>query len=75
MDSETNSKDISKLLAVGSSEDVLSEVLGILKKISSDFNTEPIPDVFDAVQRLYGGNFPGYRACNTGYHDFRHAVE
>jgi hypothetical protein len=70
----TNSKDISKLLAVGSSEDVLSEVLGILKRISSDFNTGPIPDVFDAVQRLYGGDFPGYRACNTGYHNFRHAI-
>jgi hypothetical protein len=27
------------------------------------------------VERLYSGNFPGYRACNTGYHDFRHAIE
>ena len=75
MDPTTNSKDISKLLAVGSSEEVLSEVLEILKRISSDFNTEPIRKVFDAVGRLYGGNFPGYKACNTGYHDFRHAIE
>jgi len=75
MDSTTNSKDISKLLAVGSSEDVLSEVLDILKRISSDFDTGPIRDVFDAVKRLYGGDFAGYRACNTGYHDFRHAIE
>mgnify|MGYP001812717163 CR=1 FL=1 len=75
MDPTTNSKDISKLLAVGSSEEVLSEVLEILKRISSDFNTEPIRKVFDAVERLYGGNFPGYKACNTGYHDFRHAIE
>jgi len=75
MDPTTNSKDISKLLAVGSSEEVLSEVLEILKRISSDFNTEPIRKVFDAVGRIYGGNFPGYKACNTGYHDFRHAIE
>ena len=75
MERTPNSKNISKLLVVGSSEEVLSEVLEILKRISSDFNTEPIRKVFDAVGRLYGGNFPGYKACNTGYHDFRHAIE
>jgi hypothetical protein len=75
MDPMTNSKEIYKLLAVGSSKDILSEVLEILKQISSDFNTEPILNVFDVVQRLYGGDFPGYRACNTGYHDLRHAIE
>jgi hypothetical protein len=75
MDPTTNPKDLYRLLAVGSSEEVLSEVLEILERISSDFNTEPILNVFDAVQRLYGGNFPGYRACNTGYHDLRHAIE
>jgi hypothetical protein len=75
MDSTLNSKDLYKLLAVGSSEEVLSEVLEILKRISSDFNTGPIRDVFEAVQRLYNGDFAGYRACNTGYHDLRHAVE
>lgn len=75
MERTPNSKNISKLLAVGSSKEVLSEVLEILKRISSDFNTEPIRKVFDAVERLYGGNFPGYKACNTGYHDFRHAIE
>jgi len=75
MEPTSNSKDIYRLLAVGSSEEVLSEVLEILKRISSDFNTEPIRKVFDAVERLYGGNFPGYKACNTGYHDFRHAIE
>jgi hypothetical protein len=75
MDPTTRSKDISTLLAVGSSEEVLNEVLEILKRISSDFNTEPILKVFTAAERLYSGNFPGYRACNTGYHDLRHAIE
>jgi len=75
MNPTSNSKDIYRLLAIGSSEEILSEVLEILKRISSDFNTEPIRKVFDAVERLYGGDFPGYKACNTGYHDFRHAIE
>ena len=71
----TQTKDISKLLAIGSSEDVLNEVLEILRRISSDFNTDPVRNVFHAAERLYSGNFPGYRECNTGYHDFRHAIE
>jgi hypothetical protein len=75
MDSTPNSKDLYKLLAVGSSKEVLNEVLEILKRISSDFNTGPVRDVFEAVERLYNGDFAGYRACNTGYHDLRHAVE
>jgi hypothetical protein len=75
MDPANNSKDISKLLAVGSSEDVLGEVLEILKRISVDFNTAPLADIFNATRRLYSGDFAGYRACNTGYHDFRHAIE
>ena len=75
MNPAVSSKDISKLLAIGSSEEILSEVLEILKRISSDFNTQPILNVFDMAQRLYGGKFSGYRACNTGYHDLRHAIE
>jgi hypothetical protein len=75
MNPTTKSKDISTLLAVGSSEEVLSEVLEILRMISSDFNTAPVRNVYNAAERLYSGNFSGYRACNTGYHDFRHAVE
>ena len=70
-----NFKDISALLAVGSPDRVLGEVLEILRLISSDFDTWPVRNVYDAAKRLYSGNFPGYRACNTGYHDFRHTIE
>ena len=75
MNPTTNSKDISTLLAVGSTEAVLNEVLEILRMISSDFDTAPVRNVYEAAERLYSGNFSGYRACTTGYHDFRHAVE
>jgi hypothetical protein len=29
---------------------------------------------FDAVRSLYAGEYPGYHACDTGYHDFKHTV-
>jgi hypothetical protein len=75
MDNTANSKDISKLLSFDSSDEVLHEVLEILSLISSDFNTKPVGDVFDAAERLYKGDFSGYSACNTGYHDLQHAVD
>jgi len=75
MNLTSNSIDRSKIFPVDSPDEVLSEVLIILRSIASDFNTAPVCNVFDAVTRLYRGEFPGYRACNTGYHDFRHAID
>jgi len=31
--------------------------------------------VFADVGRLYGGDFPGYHACETKYHDLQHILE
>ncbi len=75
MDITANSKGISKRFSFDSSDEVLHEVLEILGLMASDFTTAPVRDVFDAAERLYNGDFPGYSACNTGYHDFRHAMD
>jgi hypothetical protein len=75
MDMTVNSTDISKRFYFDSADEVLREVLKILRLISSGFNTKSVCEVFDAAERLYKGNFPGYSACNTGYHDFRHAID
>jgi hypothetical protein len=75
MDMTANSRGISKRFSFDSADEVLHEVLEILNLISSGFNTQPVGDVFDAAKRLYNGDFPGYSACNTGYHDFRHAID
>ena len=32
-------------------------------------------DIFDDVYSLYCGKFPGYKSCDTEYHDFRHVVD
>lgn len=31
--------------------------------------------VFDDVRDLYEGKYPGYRACDTDYHNFRHIMD
>lgn len=31
--------------------------------------------LFDDIGRLYSGEFPGYHACDTDYHDMRHILD
>jgi hypothetical protein len=75
MNRTASAQDLSKLFPVDAAENVVDEVLEILRRISPDLVTAPVCNAFEAAQRLYQGNFPGYKACNTGYHDFRHASE
>lgn len=35
----------------------------------------PLEHAFDDVVRLYRGEYPGYRACDTQYHDLQHICE
>lgn len=64
--------NLTKLFQPDTAEAVLHEVLVIVKLISANFDTVPVSDVFHATNRLYHGKYPGYRACNTDYHDFPH---
>jgi len=68
-----NRRRITDVFQIDSSETLGSEVIEILRLISPAFQIDSIRNVFNSVNDLYHGNFPGYRACNTGYHDFNHA--
>ena len=35
----------------------------------------PIREIFRDFLRLFQGQFPGYQACNTPYHDIRHTTD
>jgi hypothetical protein len=54
---------------------VLDEVLVILDLVSPGFNTAPVVAAFNMTIRLYQGKYPGYKACNTKYHDLRHTTD
>lgn len=53
---------------------VLMEILAILQRISPHFATESFTADYRVAERLYKGSYPGYRACNTDYHNFAHAM-
>ena len=58
---------------INSSEKLLKETIEILHLNLPSLQTDSIRCSFKAANDLYAGQFPGYRACNTGYHDLSHA--
>jgi hypothetical protein len=58
-----------------SPEAVLQEAIVILDLISPDFDAVPVDSAFKATVNLFNGKYPGYRACNTEYHDLHHTID
>jgi hypothetical protein len=56
-------------------EAVLGEVEAIFRLISPDVDTNPVASAFNMVTQVFKGHHPGYRACNTYYHDLRHTTD
>ncbi len=68
-------KQLSKLIQIDVPETVLEEGRIILLSISPDFNVAPVEAAFTKVLSLYRGTYPGYRACNTRFHDLHHTTD
>ncbi len=66
---------LSELVPMESPTAVLNEVQIILGLTSPDFDTAPVVEAFNMTVRLYQGKYPGYKACNTKYHDLRHTTD
>jgi hypothetical protein len=68
-------KQLSDLIPIDSPAAILEETHVILSMISKDYDTRLVDRVFRIVIDLFAGNYPGYRACNTEYHDLRHTTD
>ncbi len=62
------------MLQIDSPDALLKEAGTILHLMSPDFDMAPVNAVFGVTRRLFAGKYPGYRACNTRYHDFFHTA-
>jgi hypothetical protein len=56
-------------------QDVRAEVKKIILLVLNRFEFTQFEQVFDDILKLYEGNYPGYRRCNTSYHDFNHTLD
>ena len=59
----------------GNPHDVLVEVQKITSLISKQFDFNQVQQVFDDIIKLFNGTYPGYRQCNTMYHDLHHTMD
>jgi hypothetical protein len=51
------------------------EVVRIFRSLYSRNQAPMLSRAFDDVVRLYRGEFPGYTACDTEYHDLQHILD
>lgn len=58
-----------------SPQDVLDEVKKIVSLIFPRFDFTSVELVFGDILRLFQGQYPGYRACDTAYHDLKHTMD
>ncbi|MCP4669546.1 MAG: hypothetical protein GY849_24695, partial [Deltaproteobacteria bacterium] len=54
---------------------VLDEVKTIIGMIFPEFDFKPLDMIFKDILRLFRGHYPGYRKCNTDYHDLKHTTD
>jgi|WetSurMetagenome_2_1015567.scaffolds.fasta_scaffold244370_2 hypothetical protein len=55
--------------------DVMGEVKDTILLIYKKFNFNQFEQVFGDILKLFNGNYPGYRRCNTFYHDLSHTMD
>jgi hypothetical protein len=63
------------LLSMGDPQKVSEEVQKIVHLTYPALIFDPVKDVFEDVIKLFRGEYPGYRACNTWYHNLKHTTD
>ncbi|MFC1884222.1 hypothetical protein ACFL2O_05585 [Thermodesulfobacteriota bacterium] len=64
-----------QLLDMENPQSVLNETIVTALLTAPDLDIDPIKSVFEDINNLFDGEYPGFRECNTKYHDFRHTTD
>lgn len=67
--------DLSTLVEMDNPQSVFEEVKIIARMMFPEFDFKPLGRVFEDTVKLFAGDYPGYRGCNTEYHDLRHTTD
>jgi hypothetical protein len=51
------------------------EIQHIALLIDRNYDYALVHSIYEDIVRLFGGKYPGYRACNTFYHDLEHTTD
>ena len=66
---------LSSLVEMEKPESVLSEIKIIIATIIPEFDFSPLDRIYYDIVKLFSGDYPGYRKCNTEYHDLTHTTD
>jgi len=69
----TDNNRLHELIDTDSPADTLAEIKNILLLIEPSPDPLPIEEIFEDIIRLFNGEFPGYKASNTKYHNLEHS--
>lgn len=67
--------EIRILFANGEPDEVWPKACGLVERIAPSIDLGLAKIAFDDVVRLFRGEYPGYRAINTLYHDLHHTLD
>jgi hypothetical protein len=73
-DMKMDKKQLLHLVDMGSPENILAEIQATLQLINPEFDLTTVTAAFQTTLDLYQGNYPGYQACTTYYHDLHHSL-
>ncbi|MEW5908864.1 MAG: hypothetical protein AB1659_03600 [Thermodesulfobacteriota bacterium] len=66
---------LSALIDMNDPEAVMAEVRSLVSILFPSFDFTGLNTAFDDIKRLYRGSYPGYRPCNTEYHNLQHTTD
>jgi hypothetical protein len=62
-------------ISLDNPQDVRAEVKKSVVSMFGSFEFKQFDQVFSDTLKLFDGNYPGYRPCNTLYHDLSHTMD
>lgn len=71
----SSASQLSQILDHSAPEKVLPEVQRLFQYFHRPEAFAPVANSFDRIVKLFRGEYPGYMACNTEYHDFGHTMD
>lgn len=73
MEQKTNR--LAALIDMSDPDSVIAEIKTIVAGIDDGFDCARLDRVFADIRALFGGTYPGYRRCNTEYHNLQHTTD
>jgi len=71
---ENDRVDLETLVDMNNPHAIFTEAKRIVTHTHPQFRFDLVERTYEDVRRLFRGDYPGFRACNTKYHDLRHTM-